>query len=78
MTTAAITWNSKPVPVLDGLTKPQRLAYMMPARPGEAPEMVKTNSVTRGDPDAAQRRRDRVRADARRSAGRRGCGWRTR
>src|SRR5690606_36261756 len=26
ITTAAITWNSKPLPVLEGFTKPQRLA----------------------------------------------------
>ena len=46
MTTAAMTWNSKPVPVLDGFTKPQRLAYMMPERPASAPEIMNTISVT--------------------------------
>src|SRR3954465_7565675 len=46
ITTAAITWNSKPQPVLDGLTKPQRLAYMMPASPASAPENEKTVSAT--------------------------------
>ena len=35
ITTAAITWNSKPEPVFEGFTKPQRLAYRMPARPDE-------------------------------------------
>src|SRR5690348_5542133 len=46
ITTAAITWNSKPQPVLDGFTKPQRLAYMIPARPASAPEIENTVSVT--------------------------------
>ena len=46
ITTAAITWNSKPAPVFDGFTKPQRLAYMMPASPASAPEIAKTVSVT--------------------------------
>ena len=47
ITTAAMTWNSKPAPVLDGFTKPQRLAYRMPASPDSAPDSVNTSSVTR-------------------------------
>ncbi len=77
ITTAAMTWNSKPTPVLDGFTKPQRLAYMMPASPESAPEIANTSSVTGVTSIAAQRRRHGVRAERDRSAGRRACAWRT-